>query len=483
MEDLSFEQSGMLHARLPLARTTTSWRRMTCWNARPARARFLAALARKARDRRQQHKARLRATIGEQTILEGVAVGEAIPGVITTVWPASATTPCATGRILSSWMGRAHRTKETARRRRQPGCWEYVRKHHLHVASSARPAPLAGKGTAPKSAADARVVQPVAGRFSCAFERHSSVTVPHGACRHVLATQGPASDICKRRRRFTRGLTMCWPWVFWRRRWLRQKFWNVDRHLPQPHFHMHSHCTLPTTCAPWPKGPEGSRRIVCPKKITYPRVMCRLAPHSTLNTSTSSLSFPLLCHSRPFLRTQACSPRIHSSTVKIHWRMVLLQNSTLPHETHPPEPQMRGWDLRDSTRLENSSRGPSCPGGHSTTRIHAFCSSLASGLWGQGKHKRASTCAWTTPVRPLLLKHGHMDPHWERPDFVEKDEAAGAAEAGAAPKRVPAFTFYAVVKNCRAAPLSWRYRRLWLRSGEVGHFDLSPPDWLLELLF
>ena len=32
-----------------------------------------------------------------------------------------------------------------------------------------------------------------------------------------------------------------------------------------PHFHMHSHCTVQTTCVPWVKGPKGLRRIVCQK--------------------------------------------------------------------------------------------------------------------------------------------------------------------------------------------------------------------------
>ena len=50
--------------------------------------------------------------------------------------------------------------------------------------------------------------------------------------------------------------------------------------------------------------------------------MFHLAPHSTLNTSTSCLSFPPpLCYCRPLLRTQTCCPRIQLSTVKIQGRM------------------------------------------------------------------------------------------------------------------------------------------------------------------
>ena len=38
---------------------------------------------------------------------------------------------------------------------------------------------------------------------------------------------------------------------------------GVDRYTCRtPHFHMHSHCTVQTPCAPWLMGPKGSRRIV-----------------------------------------------------------------------------------------------------------------------------------------------------------------------------------------------------------------------------
>ena len=66
--------------------------------------------------------------------------------------------------------------------------------------------------------------------------------------------------------------------------------------------------------------------------------MFHLAPHITLNTSTSSLSLlPLLCYCRPLLRTQSCCPRIQLSTVKIHGRTALLRNSTPPQNVRAQE--------------------------------------------------------------------------------------------------------------------------------------------------
>ena len=104
-----------------------------------------------------------------------------------------------------------------------------------------------------------------------------------------------------------------------------------SRGTSTPHFHMHSHCTVPTTCVPWLKGLKSSRRIVCQKTFTHPRVMFHLAPHNTLNTSTSSLSpsspvllsssslNPDLLSTHPFIhcgdpRQDCTSTEFHSST-------------------------------------------------------------------------------------------------------------------------------------------------------------------------
>ena len=61
----------------------------------------------------------------------------------------------------------------------------------------------------------------------------------------------------------------------------------------------------------------------------------RLKVHWTPAQALSHL--PLLCHCRSLLRTQTCCPRIHWSTVKIHGRMVLLRNSTLPQLKELPK--------------------------------------------------------------------------------------------------------------------------------------------------
>ena len=88
---------------------------------------------------------------------------------------------------------------------------------------------------------------------------------------------------------------------------------------------MHSHCTVQTTCA------LGSSLSCVPETFTHPRVMFHLAPHSTLNTSTSSLSptspvllsssspKPDLLSTHPFIhcedpRWDGTSTEFHSST-------------------------------------------------------------------------------------------------------------------------------------------------------------------------
>ena len=74
-------------------------------------------------------------------------------------------------------------------------------------------------------------------------------------------------------------------------------------HLPHASFShvqsLHRSHSTDDMCA-WLKGPNQLKTNCVPKTFTHPRVMFHLAPHSTLNTSTSSLS-----------RT---SPVLHSST-------------------------------------------------------------------------------------------------------------------------------------------------------------------------
>ena len=69
--------------------------------------------------------------------------------------------------------------------------------------------------------------------------------------------------------------------------------------------------------------------------VIHPYVMFHFAPRSALNTSTSSHSPASLMFYCLLLRTQTCCPRIHSSTVKVHGRMVLLRNSTAPQVMSP----------------------------------------------------------------------------------------------------------------------------------------------------
>ena len=81
-----------------------------------------------------------------------------------------------------------------------------------------------------------------------------------------------------------------------------------------------------------------------------------LSPHSTMNTSTNSLSHPSPVTVVPRLRTQTCCPppnpvlcpRVHESTAKIHGRMVLLRKST------PPQKGKRTSQLWDTAKHESS---------------------------------------------------------------------------------------------------------------------------------
>ena len=73
----------------------------------------------------------------------------------------------------------------------------------------------------------------------------------------------------------------------------------------------------------WLKGPLGSSLSRPQKSVIHPRVMFHLASHSTLNTSTSSLSLT----SPVLLSSSSPNP---DSTVRIHGGMVLQRNSTPP---------------------------------------------------------------------------------------------------------------------------------------------------------
>ena len=96
-----------------------------------------------------------------------------------------------------------------------------------------------------------------------------------------------------------------------------RKAQHVDRYTCRtPHFHMYSRCTNHTAQM---HVYIGSSPSCAPKIMCYPCVMFHPAPQMTRNTCTSALSLPpLLCCSRPLLRSQTCRPRIHVSTVKIH---------------------------------------------------------------------------------------------------------------------------------------------------------------------
>ena len=56
------------------------------------------------------------------------------------------------------------------------------------------------------------------------------------------------------------------------------------------HIFTHSHCTVQTTCVHGSRDLTSSSPNCVPKTFNHPRVMFHLARHSTLNTSTSSLS-------------------------------------------------------------------------------------------------------------------------------------------------------------------------------------------------
>ena len=87
---------------------------------------------------------------------------------------------------------------------------------------------------------------------------------------------------------------------------------------------------LQTACA------LGSSLSCISIKVIHPHVMFHLAPHSTLNTSTSSLLFTSLVLQSSTSPTETCCPRIHLGTVKIHGRMALLGNTNPPQIMRHP---------------------------------------------------------------------------------------------------------------------------------------------------
>ena len=93
-----------------------------------------------------------------------------------------------------------------------------------------------------------------------------------------------------------------------------------------PHFHVHSHCTVQTTCVPWRKGPKGSRRIV--RQNIHPSTR-HVSPCASLYTehqhklslslTPTSPVFPDLLSTHPFIhcedpRQDGTSTEFHSST-------------------------------------------------------------------------------------------------------------------------------------------------------------------------
>ena len=97
-----------------------------------------------------------------------------------------------------------------------------------------------------------------------------------------------------------------------------RNFQNVARYTCRtPHFHRYSHCTDHTARMHVYIGSRGLRAQdeLCAEKTSFhPRVMFYFAPHSTLNTSTSSLSpaYPvLLSSSSPNPDLLSTYPTIH----------------------------------------------------------------------------------------------------------------------------------------------------------------------------
>ena len=118
--------------------------------------------------------------------------------------------------------------------------------------------------------------------------------------------------------------------------------------------------------------------------------MYQLAPHSTLNTSTSSLSLTsLLCCCRPLLRIWICCPRIHETTVKMHGGMVLLRSSSPPQKKHSCTSDV-GQHVQRTTQQTN------CHG------------SLAVGAAHENCHSKAGP-----EIPPILLARVRIpDTHW-----------------------------------------------------------------------
>ena len=126
------------------------------------------------------------------------------------------------------------------------------------------------------------------------------------------------------------------------------------------HFHMNSHCTAQTSCAPGSRSINKLKTNCVPKTFTHPRVMFHPAPHSTLNTSTSSLSASPLMHSstsptpdllstHPF--THCKDPRQGGTSTEYqplpHWDTVMIES--LGEDTSCNQP----LELRDESTQES----------------------------------------------------------------------------------------------------------------------------------
>ena len=115
---------------------------------------------------------------------------------------------------------------------------------------------------------------------------------------------------------------------------------------------MHSNCTVQTTCVHGSRAQQAQVRIVCQKPFLHPRVMSSSLLHSTLNTSTSSLS--------------PTSPALHSSTsptpgllsthpftAKIHGRMAPLRNTNISISQNTDWRHVPSWEcLHDHRKLQ-----------------------------------------------------------------------------------------------------------------------------------
>ena len=98
----------------------------------------------------------------------------------------------------------------------------------------------------------------------------------------------------------------------------------VDRYTCRtPPFHMHSHCTVETTCVPWLKGLESSRRIVCQNFHTSTRHVSPCASqytehkHKFSPNYLSSVTDVIFSEPRPVVHASIYS--LQRSTARWHF--------------------------------------------------------------------------------------------------------------------------------------------------------------------